>query len=121
MARYEVCRADDVDTGTLKTVMLGRTKAILSRLPDGTLRAFSGRCPHHGADLSFGSVEGSVQSDTLNCLSVERQGEVLRCPWHGFEFNLLDGSSAVPATNGMTLTLRMYDVAVENGTLVITT
>ena len=121
MARHEVCDVDDVTVGALITVNVGRSRIVLSKLPSGEYRAFSGRCPHQGADLAFGRIEGSVQSDTLNCLTVERKGEVLRCPWHGFEFSLRDGSPAIPATNGLSLTLRLYDVAVENGKLVITT
>jgi nitrite reductase/ring-hydroxylating ferredoxin subunit len=121
MARHELCDADDVTVGALRSVNVGRSKIVLSKLPSGEFRAFSGKCPHQGADLSFGSIGGAAQSDMLNCLNIEREGEVLRCPWHGFEFDLRDGASVIPATEGRSLNLRLYVVTVENGKLVITT
>lgn len=121
MARHIVCDLDDLRPGALTTAKLGRSSIVLSLLPDGAVRAFSGRCPHQGADLSQGCIENTVRSDAVNELEVERRGEVLRCPWHGFEFSLIDGSSLVPASESMPLKLRLYDVEIDDGKVVVLT
>jgi nitrite reductase/ring-hydroxylating ferredoxin subunit len=47
------------------------------RLRDGTLRVFSRRCPHQGADLALGYL---------------RNGAIV-CPWHNLPFDLGTGRS----------------------------
>lgn len=44
---------------------------------DGKLRAIEGKCPHMGASLAGGKLQG-------NCVT---------CPWHGWVFDTTDGSS----------------------------
>ena len=55
----------------------------------GELRAIRNRCPHHGAPLCLGTVrtrEAGVPG------RYEPGGRtVLRCPWHGWEFDLATG------------------------------
>jgi 3-phenylpropionate/trans-cinnamate dioxygenase ferredoxin subunit len=47
------------------------------------------RCPHHGAPLCFGSVRDRVAGPPGR---YELEGtRVLRCPWHGWEFDLESG------------------------------
>jgi nitrite reductase (NADH) small subunit len=56
----------------------------------GELRGVRNRCPHHGGPLCLGTVEhrltgrpgGYDVSDEL----------VLRCPWHGWEFDPATGA-----------------------------
>lgn len=44
---------------------------------DGSLRATEGKCPHMGASLAGGKLQG-------NCVT---------CPWHGWVFDTTDGTS----------------------------
>ncbi len=56
--------------------------------PDGP-RAVRSRCPHQGAPLCLGAVtERLVGAPGEYALG---GGAVLRCPWHGWEFNLETG------------------------------
>ena len=43
------------------------------------------RCPHQGAALCEGPLTGLAQSSD--------PGEIIRCPWHGREFDIRTGQS----------------------------
>ena len=110
MTRHLVCRVDEVAYGAMKPVALGRGTILLTRLPAGEIKAMAARCPHQGANLEHACLTGYVTSDCLNDLHSERPGQILRCPWHGFEFDLADGRSV--ADHGK-LRLRQFNVEVE--------
>jgi nitrite reductase/ring-hydroxylating ferredoxin subunit len=56
----------------------------------------SATCPHRGAPLDEGTVEG----------------EIVTCPWHGSRFSLIDGTlEGGPAPTP----LRCYEVRVRDG------
>jgi nitrite reductase (NADH) small subunit len=52
-------------------------------------RAIRNRCPHHGAPLCLGSVRRR-ESGTPGRYGPPGDA-VLRCPWHGWEFDLESG------------------------------
>ncbi len=45
-----------------------------------------------------------------------REGEILACPWHGWEFDLLTGEGLADKRK-----LRLYPVSIEEDTVFITT
>ena len=68
-------------------------------------------CPHQGARLSDGQVTGQVAECRLGGEAVlERDGEILVCPWHGWQFDLCTGRSVVEPE---TVRVRTYAVRVE--------
>lgn len=113
--KHDVCADDEVVVGALKPVQVGRSTVVLSRLPSGEIRAFSGRCPHHGAPLQFGCLTGRTHGERAGDMNFDRAGEIMRCPWHGFEFDLVTGDPAVPPPNGEAMALRFYTVEVDAG------
>jgi nitrite reductase/ring-hydroxylating ferredoxin subunit len=121
MTRHSVCKVDDVAIGKLTEVNIGRSTIILSRLPSGEIRAINSRCPHQGADLGHGCVAGLVDGDVPNRLELTSTCDILRCPWHGFEFSLIDGQPTVPSLETMPMQLRFYSVEVEGDQVVVTT
>lgn len=121
MAKHIVCKADEVCEGKITAAKIGRAPIILSRLPSGEIRAASGRCPHQGAGLEHGCITGTTCSNRLNETTLANFGETLRCPWHGFEFSLIDGKPLVESRTTLPMKLRLFDVTIENGDVVITT
>ncbi|MFL1874777.1 Rieske (2Fe-2S) protein [Hansschlegelia beijingensis] len=121
MARHSVCKVDEVAIGALTEVKIGRSPIVLSRLPSGEIRAVGGRCPHQGAALRHGCVSGTTGSDRPNELTYGCEGEILRCPWHGFEFSLRDGLPTTPDSEGLALRLRLYEVEVDGDQVVVVT
>src|SRR5580704_9760149 len=81
-----------VPPGTQRRVVVeGRTIAIFN--VGGTLRALRDVCPHQGAELSAGTVVRSVSADAPGAYAYDPGRVLVRCPWHGWEFDLTTGQS----------------------------
>jgi len=112
MSRERVCRVDEV-TGEILPVTSSRGTILLIRLPSGAIKAVTSRCPHQGADLAYGCLTGLSHGDRPNQVELDRPGEILRCPWHGFEFDLVSGVSVIDRGRAR-LRLRQFTVEIEN-------
>jgi 3-phenylpropionate/trans-cinnamate dioxygenase ferredoxin subunit len=73
-------------------------------------------CPHQGAELCRGRVSGTILADDDGRLVYGLHDRVLRCPWHGFEFDLETGRSLAEPER---LRVKSYPVSVEDGVVVI--
>ena len=60
---------------------------------DGNFFALRNRCPHQGAALCEGQLSSHVASSGPGEYALSRPGEILRCPWHGWEFDVRTGQS----------------------------
>jgi nitrite reductase/ring-hydroxylating ferredoxin subunit len=120
MARHVVCKLDELSVGKITPSKIGRSPIIVSKLPSGEVRVIGGRCPHQGAELEHGRISGRVESDKLNEHTLCRFGETLRCPWHGFEFSLVDGLPLVPSTSDLPMKLRFFNATIEGDDVVVT-
>src|ERR1700757_1084377 len=76
LAWHRVLDLDELPDGRVKTVTAGRHSFAITHV-DGQYAALSNRCPHQGGPLGEGSIEKGM----------------LRCPWHGYDYCPLDGSS----------------------------
>ena len=92
MAKHVVAGAADIPAGERKLVHVnGREIAIFNI--DGEYFAIHNRCPHEGASLCQGILVGLVESSEPGHYRFSRAGELLRCPWHGWEFDIRTGKS----------------------------
>lgn len=101
--RVVVCAADDLAPGAMAAARLGLLPIVVVRALDGELHGYVDRCLHQGARLSGGECR----------LLGER--EVLRCPWHGYEYEVRSGC----ATFDRRLALRPVEVRVEDGLIIV--
>ncbi len=100
------------------TVGTTGTPVIVLRTGSGALHAMYGRCPHQGAPLVSGRlVGGTVAAEPGAEFHCVRDGELLQCPWHAFEFDVTDGRAVADPER---LRLRCYDVALEGNEVVVT-
>ncbi|MBM7565863.1 Rieske (2Fe-2S) protein [Paenibacillus sacheonensis] len=77
----------------------------------GELFALHNYCPHAGAPLCKGAVEGTALGSNVYEYTFGRKGEIVRCPWHGWEFDIKSGISLHdPAVRA-----KSYKVVVEEG------
>ena len=59
----------------------------------GEFFALRNVCPHQGGPLCQGVLSGFVVPGTPGEYRYLRRGEILRCPWHGWEFDIRTGQS----------------------------
>jgi nitrite reductase/ring-hydroxylating ferredoxin subunit len=111
MARHIVATVDDIPPGQRKLVNVkGRDIGIFN--VGGEYFAVGNRCPHEGASLCKGRLVGLVESSEPGSYKFSRRGELLRCPWHGWEFDLRTGKSWCEPERTK---VRTFDLKVESG------
>ncbi|WP_241671512.1 Rieske (2Fe-2S) protein [Dankookia rubra] len=88
----------------------GRPIAVFNL--EGEFYALINRCPHQGAGLCEGDVTGLITADGPGRYRISRKGEIIRCPWHGWEFDIRTGQSWCEPSRIRT---RKYPVEVANG------
>jgi 3-phenylpropionate/trans-cinnamate dioxygenase ferredoxin subunit len=78
--------------------------------------AVSDRCPHMGASMCTGSLSGTFVPSDPHELRYGMDERVIRCPWHGWEFDLETGRSLLePRRFG----LRTFRVTESDGQVVL--
>jgi len=115
MPKHVVATAAEIPDGGRKLVELkGRPVAVFN--VKGEYFALYDRCPHEGGSLCAGKLTGLVQSSGPGDYQLTRQGEILRCPWHGWEFDLRTGRSYCDPRR---MRVRNYAVSVQPGSQVV--
>jgi nitrite reductase (NADH) small subunit len=113
--RHPVGPVESFPEGTFRIVSVGgHSLGILRRGEDfyGVLNV----CPHRAAPICMGAVTGTMLPSPPGEFVYGLDGLVLRCPWHGWEFDVRDGASIGPTDKrGLTV----YEVLVEDGTVVV--
>ena len=93
----------------------GRSIGLFFR--NGEWFALRNVCPHQGAELCRGLVSGTVVASDGGELAYVMEGRILRCPWHGFEFDLATGRALADPER---MRVRTYRVSIESDRVVIT-
>ena len=117
MADYAVGPLSDFPAGTHKVVQVRKLKIGVFNL-DGEIFALPNICPHQFGPLCEGTVNGTMACDAATGWKYAwvRDGEVLTCPWHGWEFDIPTGRALARAK----VRIRTYPVTVEDGQVVVT-
>jgi 3-phenylpropionate/trans-cinnamate dioxygenase ferredoxin subunit len=92
MARHIVGNVSDIpEGGRLLVELQGRPVGIFHI--KGRYYALLNRCPHMGAELCRGSILGGLTADVPGEFRYDDSQSLLRCPWHGWEYDLETGQS----------------------------
>jgi nitrite reductase/ring-hydroxylating ferredoxin subunit len=109
--RQVVARALDVAPGQCKIVTVNGREIGVFNL-NGEYFALANRCPHEGGPLCQGHIIPLIQSDGPGQYRLTRHKEFLRCPWHGWEFEIRTGQSWCDPKSTRA---RQFEVKVESG------
>jgi len=94
MADFEsVLKTSALSPGEMKAVTVAGTQVVVANV-DGRFCAFGGICPHEEGPLAEGELDG----------------DVVTCPWHFTEFNVLTGEALEGVTDEP---IPVYDVRIE--------
>lgn len=85
-----LCRRGDLAPGEKRAFDVGRIRVVLCRNGDAYY-AVRDVCPHHGAQLSMGVLGGTNVASDVGEYVYGRDGEILRCPRHGWEIDITTG------------------------------
>jgi nitrite reductase/ring-hydroxylating ferredoxin subunit len=109
--RQVVARAGDVAPGGCKLVnVAGREIGVFN--VGGQYFALANRCPHEGGPLCQGRIGPLILSDGPGTYRLAKDKEFLRCPWHGWEFDIRTGQSWCDPKSTRA---RQFQVTVEPG------
>jgi nitrite reductase/ring-hydroxylating ferredoxin subunit len=109
MPSYVVATVNEIAPGGRKIVEIaGRSIGVFN--VGGEFYALRNRCPHQGGPLCDGRLAGYVVSPKPGAYEYVHDGEILRCPWHGWEFDLKTGQSWFDPAGTR---VRTYPVTVE--------
>src|SRR5881398_2806122 len=115
MSRHAVATTSEIPPGARKLVTVkGRPIAIFNL--EGEYFGLLNRCPHQGGALCEGAITGLLESPEPGKYVYTRRGEILRCPWHGWEFDIRTGQSYCDPKRFRT---RAYPAHVESGASVV--
>lgn len=110
MARHIVGRVEDLPLGERMIVELEGRSIGVFHIHDG-FYAIRNRCPHQAAELCLGKLTGTTAPSRPGEYIWERDGEIIRCPWHGWEFDIKTGQSVY---DPFRCRVRSYEVTVES-------
>lgn len=89
-SRHVVGTRDDFPPGSRKIVKIGRREIGVFSVKD-RLFALPNVCPHHLGPLAQGTLTSEITGGPGRDYGLERDGMILRCPWHQFEFDIETG------------------------------
>ncbi|MDE1933763.1 Rieske 2Fe-2S domain-containing protein [Bradyrhizobium sp.] len=115
MTRYVVAPVNELPPGTRRFVTIDERPIAVFNV-NGEFFGLLNRCPHQGAALCEGPLIGLAQSSDPGEIEYTRMGEIIRCPWHGWEFDIRTGQSYCEPRRFRT---RAYAVNVEPGAVVV--
>jgi len=111
MSRHVVAAVRELPPGSRKLVDVDGRAIVIFNI-GGEFFALLNRCPHQGGNLCEGRLIGLVESSEPGIYRYSRQGEILRCPWHGWEFDVRTGKSWCDRAR---IRAKIYGVGIEPG------
>ncbi len=111
MNTHRVCNAGEIPPGGRKIIDVnGKSIGVFNVA--GTYYALRNLCPHQFAPLCMGKVTGLCEDSPVGEFRWVREGEIIRCPWHAWEFDITTGKSVFAPRKVRT---KSYRVTVETG------
>ena len=112
--RHVVSSVEELPAGGRKIVTIGGREIGVFNV-DGHYYALRNICPHKGAPLCRGRLRPYVVSPTVTQIAHERENEILKCPWHMWEFDVQTGRSM----HDPAVRVRAYRVVQEGDEVVL--
>lgn len=121
MPKCVVGTPDEIAPGQRKIVVPFRGRAGIGVFNvNGSFYALRNLCPHKLGPLCTGAVTGRMIADLPpsaghEVVALSQDGEIIRCPWHLWEFEIPTGRCLVDRR----VRVKTYPVSIEDGQLVV--
>jgi nitrite reductase/ring-hydroxylating ferredoxin subunit len=94
-----VCHKDELAPGQMKPAQLGPIQVVVVRARDGSLHALAAKCLHQGGPLDRGKLYAhTVTTGDVGEYVMDVDREILKCPWHGYEYDIRTGQTVFDET-----------------------
>ena len=111
--RWPAAQVSELPPGAHKIVEIdGRSIGLFN--VKGNYRAVLNVCPHELAPVCRGDLRGTTLPSLPGEYKWGREGEILACPWHQWEFDLLTGKCLVDKRR-----LSLFPVEIEEATIYV--
>lgn len=115
MAKHVVTAVTELPPGSRRLFNVKGRPIVVFNL-SGEFFALINNCPHQGGSLCDGAIAGLVESTEPGIYNYSRRGEILKCPWHGWEFDIRTGQSWCEPSK---VRARRFDTEVQSGATLI--
>ncbi|MET3292957.1 Rieske (2Fe-2S) protein [Brevibacillus fluminis] len=112
--RVAVCSSAELAEGQRQLFDIDGVEIGLIRV-EGKCHAFRNSCPHQGVPMIYGSVVGTMVPSRPQEYVYGHHNEIIRCPLHGWEFNLKTGKALFSPG----VSLKIYQAEEEAGEIVL--
>ena len=112
--RFFVCEARELPPGERVVRTLGGLSVGVFNV-GGDFFALHNRCPHRAGALCLGPVTGTTLPAEDFQYVYGREGELVRCAGHGWEFEIRTGRSLVDGR----IRARTFPIEVEDGAVYV--
>ncbi|MBD2846315.1 Rieske (2Fe-2S) protein [Paenibacillus sp. IB182496] len=114
--KIRVCSYAELEAEGKRAVVADRKAVVIVRARDGRVYALRDVCPHKGPCLSAGMIDRGCAGERVGVYVYEPEVEVLRCPWHSWEFDIRTGRSLFAPER---VKVKTYPVTVEDGDIYV--
>jgi nitrite reductase (NADH) small subunit len=115
--KHPVGAVEEFPAGTIRVVKVG-TRSIGVINNGEKLYAVLNVCPHElGPVCDNARVSGTMMPSATGTVEYGLHNRILRCPWHGYEFDLEDGGRTV--FSSFKARVRMFPITVEDGQVLV--
>ena len=114
-AEHDLGPVDMLQAGQMRLVTALRRPVLLVRSRDGSYHAVHPLCPHQGVNLSGGRLSGHFLPSAVGEYLYQDTAEVVRCPRHGYEFDVKTGLACFPSD----YRIKSFPTRVVSGRVVI--
>jgi nitrite reductase/ring-hydroxylating ferredoxin subunit len=111
MTKHIVASAKELPPGTRKLVEVNGREIVVLNI-GGEYFGVLNRCPHNGGSLCKGTLTRRIASPEPGVYETPGPAELLRCPWHGWQYDVRTGQSWCEPERARTIT---YPVKVAHG------
>lgn len=113
---YVVGRVEDLPVGSCRIIDVGRWGVGVFNC-EGEFFALNNYCPHAGGPVCRGEITGLAVARGGYEVEWVKAGEVIRCPWHGWEFEIATGETVTRPVRRV----KTYPVRVVDGVVLVDT
>ena len=113
--KYAVCTLNELEPGKPYVTKVNGVEIGLF-LQEKRVYAVRNVCPHKLAPVCKGTIGGTMLPTEPCEYRYGLNGQVLKCPWHGWEFDLTNGEALFNISNRK---VKTYPITVEDGQIYI--